>query len=59
MSTGKNTGADMGAFSYYCYWYDKAKGKYKQILLSQTGDWTISNTDVNAIKIDTWLKKVK
>jgi hypothetical protein len=59
LSNAKPGGNDMGIMSYYCYWYDTAKGKYKQILLSQDGDWSLTNSDYNAIKIDTWMKTIK
>jgi hypothetical protein len=49
---------DMGAMTYYCYWYDTVKGKYKQILLSQTGYLIIINTDYNAMMINIWLKTI-
>jgi hypothetical protein len=59
MTPRKRGGADMGAQRFYCYWYDKSKGKYKQIILSQYGDVIFSNTDSSAIKIDSWLMTIK
>lgn len=51
-------GADHGIISYYAYLYDSKKQTYTPILLGQTGDIEIFNTDKNAAEILEWLSGV-
>ena len=59
LTTPDCPGADRGSYTYQCYWYDKTKGKYKEVLLSNDGDCSYHNTDKSAIEIDSWLKTIK
>ena len=47
---------DAGQQKYCAYQWDKAKGKYKEILLSISGDWTQTNLGPAADTLNTWLK---
>lgn len=55
-SEPKPHGADMGARVYYCYWYDRSKDLYRQVMLNQDGDWICHNTDNSAKKIYKWFR---
>ncbi len=59
MSKPESRGADMGAISYCCYWFDELKGKYKYVLLSQTGDVYTYNTSKSSKRLDQWLKSIQ
>ena len=49
--------ADFGSSVYNCYWYNKSQNLYSAVTLSEMSDnIDLSNTDNNAILIDTWLK---
>jgi len=50
--------ADAGASINACYLYDKKTQTYKQIVLSQTGDWVRINNHPVAKEIDEWLRYV-
>ena len=47
--------ADHGITSYYAYLFDDKKQIYTPVLLGQTGDIEILNTDKNAAEIMEWL----
>jgi len=51
-------GADHGIISYYAYLYNDKKQTYTPILLGQTGDIEIFNTDKNAVEILEWLSGI-
>jgi hypothetical protein len=51
-------GADMGATSYYAYRFDRETSTYRRILLKQTGDFEIGNTDPEAVAVADWLAQV-
>ena len=57
-SDSVGTGADIGEYAYYCYWWDKDRNEYKQVLLSLSGDWSQHNLDSSAIILDNWLKEI-
>lgn len=48
-------GADHGIIRYYAYLYNSKKQAYTPVLLAQTGDTEIYNTDENAAEIFEWL----
>lgn len=52
-------GADMGAWCYYAYTFDPQEKVYKRHLLSQTGDWQISNLSREAAELAAWLAKIQ
>jgi hypothetical protein len=52
------TAADMGAFATYCLAYDAGHHIYRQVLLEQHGDITITNTSAAAQALATWLTSV-
>ncbi len=58
LTTPVSKSMDAGATAYYCYWYDQSKGMYKQVLLSQNGDWVSYNTSKKAKILDGWLKSI-
>ena len=51
-------GADMGIRMYSCYWYDQRKGRYRQVILNQYGDWIRTNENDKAVKIYSWLSRL-
>lgn len=51
-------GADGGVNIFYCYYWDKEQEKYKQVLLSKSGDVNQNNLHPNAIVLDNWLKEI-
>jgi hypothetical protein len=51
-------GADHGIISYYAYLFDIKKQAYIPILLGQTGDTEVYNTDKNATEIFEWLSEI-
>lgn len=58
LSKPEQHGADMGVQTYYCYWYDRSKDLYRQVMLNQYGDWIRYNTDHSAQKIYNWLRRL-
>jgi hypothetical protein len=58
LSTPVSERMDAGVTAYYCYWYDESKGMYKEVLLSQTGDWSSYNTSKKAKILDSWLRSI-
>jgi len=51
-------GADIGEYANYCYWWDQDSSKYKQVMLSISGDCLQHNLDSSAIILDNWLKEI-
>jgi len=49
------TAADMGAFVSYCYLHDAAQHSYRQVILEQHGDLTMTNTAPAAQELKTWI----
>jgi hypothetical protein len=54
----KNVGADMGAFTRYCFTYDAASGRYSQVMLDQKGDWETTNPSEAAKTLNAWLTPI-
>ena len=52
-------GADMGRLSFYCYYWDSVKKKYKRQFLSEEGDCEQYNTTSEAIDLTYYLKHIK
>ena len=52
------TAADMGAFTSYCLAFDAGHHVYRQVLLEQHGDITITNASPAAQALATWLDTV-
>jgi hypothetical protein len=55
ISRGERTGFDMGSFSHVCYRYDQSTGRYAEVLLSETGDFTRTNLSDAAAELVDWL----
>ncbi len=51
-------GADMGSYSYYAFYWDQHKDKYKRQLLSTSGDCSQSNISTAAKTLTTYLKSI-
>ena len=49
---------DAGANVCVCYLYNENTGMYKQLILSQEGDWVIINNNEYAKQISDWLKSI-
>ena len=49
---------DAGASICVCYHYDENTGMYKQVLLSQEGDWVKTNNNEYAKQISDWLSSI-
>jgi len=49
---------DAGAVYFYAYYWDAEKQAYKQVLLSQSGDFSQYNEDPGAFSLDIWLKEL-
>ncbi len=47
---------DAGLRKYCAYQWDEAKGKYREIVLSISGDWTQTNLSPAADTLNTWLQ---
>lgn len=58
LSEASQQGADMGQFSYYALQYFPEDKKYRWVLLKSSGDFTISNTSKEAVKILSFLKDI-
>ena len=56
--TEMQTGCDGGAMVNSCYLFDKKTKTYREIILSQNGDWTSINNNSVAKEIDSWLKTI-
>jgi hypothetical protein len=54
-----STGADMGLRLTSVYILRQESGMYQRIILSCEGDWTYSNTSLNAKTISAWLKQIR
>ncbi|MBP1640271.1 MAG: hypothetical protein H6Q17_1854 [Bacteroidetes bacterium] len=51
-------GCDGGTVSYICYYYDSTKGKYKKVVLKQSGDYSCENVSASAQSIITWMESI-
>ena len=49
---------DAGLVQFSCFWWDKERGLFKEVLLSLSGDWEQVNLDPAAIELDNWLKQL-
>ena len=58
ISKGERTGFDMGTFAHVCYRYDQSTGRYTEVLLSETGDYTRTNLSDAAVQLVNWLDAV-
>jgi len=56
--TEQHQGYDMGAMVNVCYVYNEKTQTYKQILLSENGDWVRTNNSPAAKTIDEWLNSL-
>jgi hypothetical protein len=56
LSEPTRTAYDRGQMKYSCYYWDPAKGMYKEVLLSLEGDLTQSNLSPAADTLLEWLK---
>ncbi|OGC96483.1 MAG: hypothetical protein A2W25_14955 [candidate division Zixibacteria bacterium RBG_16_53_22] len=54
----RSQGADRGAIQYFCYHWDYQRGRFKQVLLSLSGDFSRQNLAPEAGMIDLWLKEL-
>jgi hypothetical protein len=57
LSERKRRGADMGATVRRCYLPDAA-GVYREVFLSQMGDWERHNTSPAAVQLSRWLDSI-
>jgi len=57
--TESNPMADAGSIIYTCYQYNENTRVYKQILLSENGDWVKINNNKYAKQISDWLKTIQ
>jgi hypothetical protein len=51
-------GCDGGTLSYICYYYDPTNGKYKKIILKQSGDYSCENVSASAQSLITWMESI-
>jgi hypothetical protein len=58
ISKGERTGFDIGTFAHVCYVYNQDTGRYGEVLLSQTGDYTRRNVSDEAIELVSWLNSL-
>lgn len=58
LSKKENQGADIGARVISGYVYNSKTRTYRQMLVSQTGDWVSENKDKPAVKIKNWLNQI-
>jgi len=54
----RSRGADIGAIQYFCYYWDYQRGKFKQVLLSLSGDFSRENLAPEAGVLDRWMKEL-
>jgi len=52
------TAADMGEFVSYCYLYDAGRHSYREVILEEHGDLSMTNTSPAAKDLATWINKV-
>ncbi len=57
LSKRQNLGADQGSREIRCYVYNSKTHVYRQILISESGDWNRENKDKPAQKIKEWLNE--
>jgi hypothetical protein len=55
-STLEHSAYDAGLGKYSAYYFDKAKGEYKEVVLSISGDWTQTNLSPAADTLNEWLQ---
>jgi len=55
LTAPRMTAADMGAFVTYCYLHDAGQHSYRQVILEQHGDVTMTNTAPEAQDLKTWI----
>lgn len=58
LSEPMHTGCDMGGRSYTGFIYNSENKTYKEILLKQTGDWSIDNYSQAAVDLSKWLESI-
>jgi len=51
------TAADMGEFVSYCYDHDPAQHSYRQVILEEHGDLTMTNTSPAARDLANWIDR--
>jgi hypothetical protein len=56
--TTKSIGADMGGQTYSAYFFDATAQGYREVVLYQSGDWSIVNESDAAKKLTTWLMAI-
>ena len=55
ISKPNNSGADMGETVHSAFLYDPVAGKYKHVLINQSGDWSRNNKSPESKQILQWL----
>lgn len=58
LSNPETTMADAGELSKYYFIYNSQTKAYKQLLLSQWGDWTVKNSSKEANELSQWMDSV-
>jgi hypothetical protein len=56
LSVPTRTAYDAGQNKYSTYYWDEAKGMYKEVVLNITGDWTQTNLSAAADTLYDWLR---
>jgi len=51
------TAADMGEFVSYCYLYDAGRHSYRDVILEEHGDLTMTNTSPAAKELASWIER--
>jgi hypothetical protein len=49
---------DGGTLSYICYYCDPTNGKYKKVVLKQSGDYSCESVSASAQSIITWMESI-
>jgi len=57
-STPVNTAADAGSFVIGCLAYDQEAERYRKVILSVSGDWSVTNLASSATELDAWLRNL-
>jgi hypothetical protein len=57
-SAPRDTGRDMGAHACRCYMPVSDEGKYREVTLSVTGDWSYNNLSSAAHELTQWLESL-
>ena len=58
LSAPRDTGRDMGAHACRCYMPVSDEGKYREVTLSVTGDWSYNNLSSAAHELTQWLESL-